>query len=232
MIRIAVMHMFSLPPPAARRIRRGAAVLFLTLASTLLFYFAPAPLPVSAPAVTVVLDAGHGGVDGGAVGSAGTVEAGLNLTVTKLVCAELEEAGVSVILTREDENALGRNKQADLAKRRDIMNSCGAAAVVSIHMNKFTDPAVHGPMAFYMESSPEGQRLADAVIRAVCLATANPERKPNPGDYYVIRESEPPAVLVECGFLSNSAEEQLLASPEYQRKLAEGIAKGVLEFLG
>lgn len=225
--------MFSPSTPVSRRLRRGLAALMLCAALMLLLSHAARTRPVAGDGrIAVVLDAGHGGIDGGAVGQSGTAEAGLNLAVTKLVQDHLEDAGIRVILTRSDENALGKNKQSDLARRREIMNGCSAAAVVSIHMNKFTDPSVHGPMTFYMKGSEEGQRLAESVIKAVCAATGNPARSANPGDYFVIRESEPPAVLVECGFLSNSAEEQLLLSPEYQEKLAEGIACGVKEYIG
>ncbi|MEA5058532.1 MAG: N-acetylmuramoyl-L-alanine amidase [Candidatus Pelethousia sp.] len=181
---------------------------------------------------TVVLDAGHGGVDGGAVGSkTGIAEAGLNLTVVKLVQAELEEEGVRVLLTRTDENALARGKKADMQARKAIMNKPGVDIVVSIHMNKFTDSSVKGPMAFYMKGSDEGRRLAELVITAVCESVEAPSRKANPADFFMIRESPSPSVLVECGFLSNPAEEALLQDPQYQRKLASGVVKGVMDFL-
>lgn len=193
---------------------------------------APAEAAIQAPQYTVVVDAGHGGADGGAVGSkSGVVEAGLNLTVARLVQAGLEEAGVEVRLTREGEEALAEGKQADMQARKAIMNQPEVDLVVSIHMNKFTDPSVKGPMAFYMEGSEEGQKLAEMVIEAVCEAIGSPQRKANPGDYFIIRESPAPSVLVECGFLSNSEDEALLQQPAHQRKLAEGVVKGVLTYL-
>ncbi len=193
---------------------------------------APAEAALQAPQHTVVVDAGHGGADGGAVGSkSGVVEAGLNLTVARLVQAGLEEAGVEVRLTREGEEALAEGKQADMQARKAIMNQPEVDLVVSIHMNKFTDPSVKGPMAFYMEGSEEGQKLAEMVIEAVCEAIGSPQRKANPGDYFIIRESPAPSVLVECGFLSNSEDEALLQQPAHQRKLAEGVIKGVLTYL-
>lgn len=180
---------------------------------------------------TVVLDAGHGGEDGGAVGSkSGVVEAGLNLSVVKLVQAGLEEQGVRVVLTRTDADALARGKQADMQARKAIMNGPGVDIVVSIHMNKFTDPSVKGPMAFYMKGSQEGQRLAEVVIQAVCEAVGSPVRKANPGDYFVIRESPAPSVLVECGFLSNAEDEALLQDEAHQKKLAAGVVKGVMDY--
>lgn len=180
----------------------------------------------------VVLDAGHGGVDGGAVGSkTGVVEAGLNLTIVKLVQAGLEARGVGVLLTRTDDDALARGKKADMQARKKVMNQPGVDIVVSIHMNKFRDSAVKGPMAFYMKGSEEGRRLAELVIAAVCEAVESPVRKANPADYFMIRESPLPSVLVECGFLSNAADEALLQEPQYQRALAEGVVTGVMGYL-
>lgn len=186
----------------------------------------------AAAAWTVVIDAGHGGRDGGAVGTVtGIAEAPLNLAVAKLVQADLEAEGVQVRMTRSDDAALGKDKAADMRARRAVMNAPGVKAVVSIHMNRFGDPTVKGPMAFYMEGAEEGQALAEAVIGALTDAVGAPERSANPGDYYIVRESAAPAVIVECGFLSNAAEEALLATEEYQRLLAAGIAEGVLRYL-
>lgn len=192
---------------------------------------APAPTLTPAPGPRIVVDAGHGGGDGGSVGQAGTVEAGLNLAVAKLLEEELTAAGYRVRMTRRDENALGETKKADMAARGRALADPEAALCVSVHMNAFTDTAVRGPMAFYMEGSAEGKALADAVIAAVCEAVGTGGRSANPGDYFVLRQSLCPAVLVECGFLSNAAEEKLLCDPDYQRKLAAGIAAGIAAYL-
>lgn len=180
--------------------------------------------------LTIVVDPGHGGADGGAVSPEGIQEAGLNLQVSLLLKEELEDMGMEVILTRQDEKSLAATKKADMAARKSIMNQPVVNAVVSVHMNKFTDCAVHGPMAFYMKGSSEGEKLAQAVIDSVTAAIGAPERLANPGDYYVIRESEPVAVLVECGFLSNSADVELLTDAAHQAKLAKAIAQGVQRY--
>ena len=151
--------------------------------------------------------------------------------MSKLLKGELEALGMGVILTREDDNALADGKKADMAARRSIMNRGDVDAVVSIHMNKFTDCSVHGPMAFYMEGSEEGQKLAKTVIDSVTAAIGAPTRLANPADYYVIRESKPVAVLVECGFLSNSEDVKLLQDPAHQKILAKAIAEGVYGYL-
>ena len=207
------------------KLRTLAAALLVTLLAAL---FSAETEPVSAEGkLTIVVDPGHGGEDGGAVSADGVQEAGLNLAVAKLLKAELAELGMEVIMTRENENALAASKKADMAARRSIMNQSGVDCVVSIHMNKFTDCSVHGPMAFYMEGSVEGEKLAKEVIDSVTAAIGAPTRLANPGDYYVIRESEPVAVLVECGFLSNSEDVKLLTDPLHQKTLAKAVAQGV-----
>ena len=178
----------------------------------------------------IILDAGHGGKDGGAVGVSGVQEAGINLEVARLVESGLREAGFAVEMTRRDEGALGENKRADMEARREIMRQDGVCAVVSIHMNKFRDSAIKGPMAFYMKGSEEGEKLATQVITAVCESIGNPKRPANPGDYFVLRESVAPAVIIECGFLSNASDENLLQDPAHQKKLAAGIVAGVAAY--
>ncbi len=215
-----------------RRIANKGCTLALGLILTFLAAaFSAETQPVAADGkLTVVVDAGHGGADGGAVSADGIQEAGLNLAVAKLVKTQMEDLGMEVIMTRENEDALASNKKADMAARRSVMNRPGVDCVVSIHMNKFTDCSVHGPMAFYMEGSEEGEKLAKTVIDSITAAIGASPRPANPGDYYVIRESEPVAVLVECGFLSNSEDAKLLCDPVHQRTLAKAVADGVKSY--
>lgn len=179
----------------------------------------------------IVVDAGHGGPDGGAVGvDTGIKEAGINLAVAHLVESGLREAGFEVVMTRADADAIGPDKRADMQKRREIMRADGVCAVVSIHMNKFGDRSIKGPMAFYMKGSAEGEALSTCVIAAVCEKIGNPKRPANPGDYFVLRESVAPAVIIECGFLSNPTDEVKLQEREHQRLLAEGIVAGIAAY--
>lgn len=184
------------------------------------------------PEYMVVVDCGHGGFDAGASGDdTGVREDGLNLAVGLLVQEELEDRGVLVVMTRTDGEALGDTKKADMAKRGEILSTEGADAVVSIHMNHFSDRSVQGPMAFYQAGAEAGQALAQQVMNTLCKELNINSRLANPGNNFVTRVPTAPAVLVECGFLSNPAEEQLLQQTDYQQQLAHAIANGVMAFL-
>lgn len=215
-----------------RRLIGKLVILALGLAAVVMLAASRA-IPVAAPkrGYRIVIDPGHGGGDCGAVGVSGVREAGLNLAVSLYLKEELEALGMEAILTRSDERALAEGKKADMAARGKIMNEEGVDLVVSIHMNKFKDPSVRGPMAFYMKGSAEGERLAKAVIDSITDELGAPRRIANPGDYYVIRESRPVSVLVECGFLSNSGDEALLQQEQHQRRLAHAIARGISGYL-
>ena len=189
------------------------------------------PVVAADGAYTVVIDAGHGGADGGAVGNnTGVLEAGLNLSVARMIENLLRANHVNVIMTRTDENALAPDKAKDMQQRKVILNGEGVDLAVSIHMNHFTDSSISGAMAYYMAGSGEGQKIAQQVIDSVCDAIAKNRRLANPGDYFVLRECSCPAVLVECGFLSNAEDEKLLQDSDYQKKLAEAIVKGILKY--
>ena len=158
-------------------------------------------------------------------------ESELNLAVALLVQTALEEAGVRVLMTRTDEGALGGTKKEDMARRGALLSTEGADAAVSIHMNKFPDRRVRGPMAYYQAGADAGQALAASVIDSLTAALALKPRLPNPGNNFVTRIPACPAVLVECGFLSNAEEERLLQDEAYQRAIASAIARGILMFL-
>lgn len=188
--------------------------------------FAEAGAPV------VVVDAGHGGFDGGALGRYTKVhEDGLNLAVARLVRDGLEAAGATVIMTRDTDDALGPDKDSDMVARRKIINGDGIDVIVSVHMNIFSDSSVSGPMSFYMKGSEQGAVLAQCVIDSVCKSIGRKARSANPGDYFMIRVAKPPSVIIECGFLSNPDDEQLLQNPEHQQRLADGIVGGVMAYL-
>lgn len=198
---------------------------------------AEAPAAPVAPLPTperwyVVLDAGHGGFDAGASGNdTGVPEAELNLAVARLVQQALEDAGARVLMTRTTSAALGGTKREDMARRGQLLMAEGADAAVSIHMNKFTDRRVRGPMAYYQAGAEAGQALAASIIDSLTQALGLNPRLPNPGNNFVTRVPACPAALVECGFLSHPEEERSLQDEAYQKTLAQAIAQGILAFL-
>ncbi len=199
---------------------------------------AAAPADVSAPTLPpaptyfVVLDFGHGGFDAGAVGvDTGVLETELNLAIGEQVAEALIARGCMVLRTRTSADAIDDTKRLDMRRRGVLLNTEGADCTVSIHMNKFSDRTVSGPMCYYQAGAVEGQILAQCVMDALTDALERPSRLANPGNNYVTRIPAAPAVLVECGFLSNAQDEQLLQDAAYQAKLANAIAEGVLSYL-
>ncbi|MCL2694773.1 MAG: N-acetylmuramoyl-L-alanine amidase [Clostridiales bacterium] len=191
------------------------------------------PKLLPAPDYFVAIDFGHGGFDGGAVGLDTQVkESDLTLIVGRKVAALLAENNVQVILTRTDGDALAETKQKDMNIRAKILKTEGLDAVVSIHMNRFIkDRKVRGPMAFFQAGTEEGKALAQEVIDAMTLAVGAKSRLACPGNNMVTRVPTAPAVLVECGFLSNAQDEENLQQEEYQDLLAQAIVAGLMKFL-
>jgi len=182
---------------------------------------------------TIVIDAGHGGFDGGAIGRlTGAREDIINLAVAQKLQALFEKNGYTVIMTRGDENAVGDTKSGDMAKRREIIENAHADIVVSIHMNKFPDSSVSGPQVFFYEDSAEGEELAKLVQQELIEALDPPKvRTEHPEDYFILCSGDGPAIIVECGFLSNEREEKLLQDDDYQARCARAIYRGVAAYL-
>ncbi len=192
----------------------------------------PYELTAEPPDYFVILDYGHGGFDCGAVGlDTGVKESDLNLLVGERVARALEDRGCFVLRTRTGTDALAGTKRDDMALRGAILCSEGADCTVSIHMNKFSDRSVKGPMCYFQAGSEGGKTLAGCVIDALCAAIGQDPRLANPGNNFVTRIPSVPSVLIECGFLSNPEDEQRLMDPDYQQRIADGIAEGVMTYL-
>ena len=179
----------------------------------------------------IVLDAGHGGFDVGAIGVSGAYEDDVNLKVAFFLKDNLEAAGARVIMTREDGNAIADTKDGDMAKRREIITESGSDIVVSIHMNTAKDPGVSGPLALYMPGSTCGEALAKA-IQASMIEKLAPDCKncARCEKLYILESGAQPCVIAECGFISNAEEEALLMTEDYQRKVARAIADGCEDY--
>ncbi len=188
--------------------------------------------------IVVVVDAGHGGYDPGKVGISGVLEKDINLAIACKVRRILEKEGIQVVMTRKEDVDLcaetgASKKSADMRKRVEIMNASGAAVAVSIHQNSFTDASSHGSQVFYYEASKEGETLAKTIqesIKGVITEENHRQAKAN-REYYILKKVSCPVVIVECGFLSNQREEMLLTEEDYQEKMAQGIVKGILQYV-
>ncbi len=189
----------------------------------------------------IILDAGHGGFDGGAVASDGTVEKDINLKVCLALYNMLNEGGFEVVLTRESDvstddingEKIASRKKSDLKNRLELMNKYPDAVFVSIHLNKFTTSAARGSQVFYSGRVEGSKALADSVqasITGMLQPDNNRVNKQATSSTYLIYNATVPAILVECGFLSNSAELELLKNYDYQNKMAFCIYCGITEY--
>lgn len=185
---------------------------------------------------TIVLDAGHGGMDGGVEGTqTGIKESELNLKIVKKLEKFLTSVGFNVVLTRKDENGLynvfGRNyKLEDMEKRKDIILKSNANLVLSIHLNSFSNASLSGAQAYYDIASESSKLLADTIQKELVSQLNSSRTQSNFGDYYILKCTQNPSVMVECGFLTNKEEEALLLTEDYQQKIAYAIFCGVLKY--
>ena len=188
--------------------------------------------------VTVVIDPGHGGNDPGGIGVSGVLEKDVNPSVALDLKAYLEHQGMNVVMTRETDQGLysetaQNKKKEDLAKRISIIEETKPDFVLCIHQNIFTDAKYSGAQVFYYKESEEGARLASS-IQSQLIKGVDPgnTRVPKSNmNYYMLKQSPVPIVIVECGFLSNIEEEAKLGTREYQRDLAWNIYLGTMHYL-
>ena len=218
----------------------GAVVLCIVISGGFIIYDMGGQLPVSGKGSgqIIVIDPGHGGADPGKVGINNALEKDINLAIGLILRKKLTEAGYKVVMTRDSDTALSdgsqsSSKMSDLNKRIQIMNSSKAAVVVSIHQNSFVQESCKGAQVFYQTTSEEGKKFAEIMQEQLrkCLDSENSRVAKANSDYYVLKKSEPTAIIVESGFLSNSQEAALLVNEEYQEKVADAIIKGVESYL-
>lgn len=188
-------------------------------------------MPVSQK--VILIDAGHGGGDPGKTGTQ-LDEKDLNLSIAKKLQTYLELGGASVLLTRSQDEMLGdpqtATKKEDMRLRGEMIREYHPDLFISIHQNSFPDSRYWGPQVFYHTDSVQGRRLAETIQKQLNVFTGgNRECKAN-GDYYVLKQSEDTAVLVECGFLTNPEEELRLNDENYQKKIAWSIYAGINAF--
>ena len=183
---------------------------------------------------SVVIDAGHGGSDSGAVGPNGVMEKTVTLDVAKKVQRLLNEAGKEVVMTRwsdVDVSWAGASNGQELQARVDRIPP-GAALFVSIHCNAFSNPATNGMETYYYWGSSEGQRLATLLNEELENFGGRPNRGVKGANFYVLKHSNVPASLIELAFVTNPEEEYLLSDDNYQEQLAQAITRGIKRYLG
>lgn len=189
----------------------------------------------------ILLDAGHGGEDGGAVGINGVHEKDINFAITLTVKEKLESEGFQVILTRGEDSLIGDNslgsiaerKRSDTQKRLKLIEEYPECTFISIHQNHFSESKYSGAQVFYSKNNESSAKLAED-IRSEIVGQTQPENKREnkaaEKNIYILHNTTVPAVLVECGFISNQNEANLLIQSEYQEKMAEAICDGIVKY--
>lgn len=189
---------------------------------------------------TLIIDAGHGGEDGGAVSDNGVLEKDLNLLIANDTADLLFLFGFDVTKTRNDDISLSTDedtvrfrKVADMKKRLEIFNSSENNVVISIHQNKFTESKYYGTQIFYSPNNDKSKTLAKNIKFSVkCLLQPENERECKEADsgIYLLKNTDKPAVIVECGFISNYEECQKLLTDSYQKQMSYSIVAGFLDY--
>ncbi len=189
----------------------------------------------------IIIDAGHGGEDGGASTASGVLEKDLNLAISLYLKAFLEQSGFKVTLTRDDDyaiydegsNTLREKKQSDLKNRAEICNNDKNNIYISIHQNKFEQSKYKGTQVFYSSNNEVSKPLAEAMqntVKELIQKDNDRKIKPSNGAIYILDKAQVPCVLIECGFLSNPEEASLLATADYQKQLSFALFLGFLDY--
>lgn len=190
---------------------------------------------VKAPeGMKIVIDPGHGGDDPGKVSADGSLEKDINLEIALMLGEYLKEKGVEVYYTRQTDQGLysrtsSGKKAEDLKKRCEIIENIKPDITISIHQNSYSQSSVKGAQVFYYSQSPKAEALAKSIQQSLkTVADRENRREAKANDsYYMLKRTGSPAVIVECGFLSNPDEAEKLKKSSYQRKLVEAIYQGI-----
>lgn len=200
------------------------------------------PVPVFAveSGLTVVLDAGHGGIDGGVTGrKTGVKESDLNLSITLKLKEIFEDAGFQVTLTRKTSAGLYGAatkgfKKRDMQKRKEIIEEAKPDFVISVHQNFYSSSVTRGGQVFYKKSDENSKSFAEEIqtsLNDLYKKQNVRARNASGAEYFLLKHSPCSAVIVECGFLSNSEDERLLNGDSWREKIAEAIFCGTLSYL-
>ncbi|MDR1906039.1 MAG: N-acetylmuramoyl-L-alanine amidase [Clostridiales bacterium] len=223
------------------------AIIILSAYSLLSIFYGIKTAAYGGRSNIIVVDAGHGGVDKGVTGTkTGVKESDLNLKYALLIKEALEKQGFRVILTRVDENGLYEQtwfssemseesrKARDMKKRKEIILNAKPACVISVHMNFFEQSAVRGAQVFYDPLNKQSKEMASSLQARLNILNEEYAKKTVsslPGDYYIIKCTDYPSCIIECGFLSNKEDEELLLDAAYREKLVYEIINGIIIYL-
>ena len=179
----------------------------------------------------ILIDPGHGGWDPGKVGKNDELEKEINLKISEYLQMFLEQGGAMAFLTRAEDVALADKKNADLKARTIMPDDLQATILISIHQNSFNNGNVKGGQVFYYEGSEKGKILAEAIQNNINIFLDNGTKPAKANDnYYILKNSEVAAVIIECGFLSNVEEARRLMESDYQQKVAWAVYMGLCEY--
>ena len=184
---------------------------------------------------TVVIDAGHGGIDGGVVGSQGVRESDINLKMAGILQSELEGRGYGVVMTRTSKDSLNNIKRLDMQARKDIIVKASPVVVISLHVNKFSDSSRRGAQVFY-DDTGVGKDFAERMQQSInqninAKYSGRDDYEAIDGNLFITKCVKVPSIIIECGFISNPEDEKLLLSQEYCKELCGVIADVVRESL-
>lgn len=188
--------------------------------------------------VTIVVDAGHGGIDPGKVGINKALEKDINLAIALKLERNLKESGVNVVMTRTDDSGLynegdSNKKVRDMKKRLSIIEEAKPALAVSIHQNSYPDPSVCGVQVFYYKDSVKSKAAAE-IMQTQLVKSLKPSKERVAKDnssYYLLKKTSVPIMIVECAFMSNPTEADLLIKDNYQEKVAWAIYMGIMQVI-
>lgn len=187
----------------------------------------------------IIIDPGHGGIDGGAASKQGLLEKGVSLNISLILRDYLQESGALVIMTREEDRDLAessirgvRNRKVDDLKRRvELINEVGGDLFVSLHLNAIPSPRWYGAQTFYNRTIVENEKVAKFIQEEIRTNLENTNRHAKPiGNVYLLKHAKIPGALVEVGFLSNPTEAELLNTEAYQQKIAASIYQGISRY--
>ena len=221
---------------------------FMLGVSTVLLIFTSRPAEavsadtIAADEPVIIIDAGHGGEDGGTQSSSGVLEKDINLQISIKLNSLLKSMGYKTVMIRSDDSLIydeGAQKMrdkkvSDINNRLDIAESYPDSLFISVHQNYFTQSKYSGAQVFYSPNNPESRSLAQNIQSSIIGSIQNENTrkiKKSGSEIYLLYNIKSPAVMVECGFMSNPSEALLLCDDEYQKKMALAIVSGITDYL-